>query len=228
MQGAVLSKDRIQHELDTGIIKIEQHTVYDGIQQIEPIQLQPAGIDLTLSHSYRRYKLGDNIVYYFASSILIGFFFSLYFKLAFIDSIVINTTIANLIDSVWTKFPRKIILKNGVDYKKYTKLIQTKPNEKITIRSGETILGITQEHIKLPTNICGILNGRSRFARMGLCIHITALFINPGVDNQTVLEIRNDSPYNLELVPGERICQLILMNIDGEAEYQGQFNQQSL
>src|SRR5581483_10664761 len=39
---------------------------------------------------------------------------------------------------------------------------------------GEAALGITRERLSLPDDLCGWLEGRSRFARVGLMIHITA------------------------------------------------------
>ncbi|TFH21642.1 MAG: dCTP deaminase [Myxococcales bacterium] len=88
---------------------------------------------------------------------------------------------------------------------------------------GETVLGITRERIKLPPDICGWLEGRSRFARLGLAIHVTAGFISPGVDNRQVLEISNLSGRVLELHVGTRICQIILQRTEGTAVYRGRF-----
>lgn len=91
---------------------------------------------------------------------------------------------------------------------------------------GETVLGITLERVRLPGSICGWLEGRSRFARMGLVIHMTASFVQPGVNNRQVLEIGNLAPFPLVLKPGVRICQLILEHMEGEASYAGRFRDQ--
>ena len=98
--------------------------------------------------------------------------------------------------------------------------------ESFTLMPGETVLGITQERIKLPGNICGWLEGRSRFARVGLVIHMTASFVPPGVNNRQVLEIGNLAPFPIVLTPGVRICQIILERTEGEASYQGTFRDQ--
>jgi len=74
------------------------------------------------------------------------------------------------------------------NYKDVTKLIKKKS---IIIKPGEVILGITKERITLGNDICGWLEGRSRFARLGLLVHISASFMQPGIDNQQVLEIVN-------------------------------------
>lgn len=74
--------------------------------------------------------------------------------------------------------------------------------------------------------LCDFAEGRSRFARLGLFVHITAGFMQPGINNRQVLEIYNASSYPLELVPGTRICQFIFMKMSGTAKYQGRFSHQ--
>ena len=81
---------------------------------------------------------------------------------------------------------KDVILNENSDYKKYTRLVKTK---KIILKPDEFILGLTKERIKLPENICGWLYGRTRFARFGLSVHVTASFVQPGIDNKQVLEI---------------------------------------
>ncbi|CAG8790871.1 6188_t:CDS:2, partial [Racocetra persica] len=88
---------------------------------------------------------------------------------------------------------------------------------------------ITREMVSLPPDICALVaEGRSRFARLGLSVHITASFIHPGVKNQTVLEIFNASSLTLALHPGTKVCQMIFMTMEGQAEYSGIFQGQAL
>jgi len=117
-----------------------------------------------------------------------------------------------------------IRLDENTDYKKYTKLV----NGKITLKPGEFILGITEEKITLPSDICGWLTGRSRFARLGLQIHSTAAFLQPGIENKQVLEIHNLSSNTLELKQGLKLCQIVFDRTDGKAKYKGKFSRQSL
>jgi len=100
-------------------------------------------------------------------------------------------------------------------------------DESFTLMPGETVLGITRERIRLPANICGWLEGRSRFARIGLVIHMTASFVQPGINNRQVLEIGNLAPFPLVLKPGVPICQIILERTEGEASYRGRFMNQN-
>lgn len=113
-----------------------------------------------------------------------------------------------------------IDVRENTNYKDLTKLFIA---EKLLIKSKETILGTTQETLSLPSNICGWLEGRSRFARLGLLIHISAGFIQPGINNRQVLEITNLSPNPLILHAGERICQMVFQRCEGNATYSGQF-----
>lgn len=69
--------------------------------------------------------------------------------------------------------------------------------------------------------------GRSRFARLGLLVHITAGFMNPGINNRQVLEIFNASNQPLELIPGTKMCQFIFLKMAGEASYEGHFQTQN-
>ncbi len=111
----------------------------------------------------------------------------------------------------------------GADFTQITRVVKQKVYK---LEPGESILGITREIIQLPKDICGWLQGRSRFARLGLSVHVTASFIQPGIHNRQVFEITNVGPLTLELVAGERIGQLILERMEGKAAYQGKFKDQ--
>ncbi len=112
------------------------------------------------------------------------------------------------------------------NYKKVTKLIKVKGF--LLIKPGEVVHGITKERIKLSENICGWLEGRSRFARLGLMVHVTAGLIQPGIENRQVLEMSNMGPLPLALHPGTKICQLVLQTTIGRAKYKGRFKNQKM
>ena len=107
------------------------------------------------------------------------------------------------------------------DYRNHTRVERL--DRPFVLESGTTIHGITRERITLPMNLCGFLEGRSRFARLGLMIHVTSAFVQPGVDNRQVLEMSNVSGHPLRIHPGVRLCQLVLMRTEGEARYRGRF-----
>jgi len=110
------------------------------------------------------------------------------------------------------------------NYEEITERIQV--DDHLLLMPQETVLGITQEKITLAANLCGWLEGRSRFSRLGLLVHISASFMQPGIDNKQILEISNFSPMPLALYPGIAICQFIFQRTLGEAKYAGRFKNQ--
>ncbi len=117
-------------------------------------------------------------------------------------------------------------VEESLDYKKMTQVVDL--GKGYILKPKELIMGITEEKVTLPPDICGWLNSRSRFARVGLMSHITAPFICPGVSNHQVLEIFNASTQSLLLVPGLKICQLILERCEGKYTYRGAWKDQKL
>lgn len=93
-----------------------------------------------------------------------------------------------------------------VDFRKATYPVTA---DTIALGQGEMCLGITQEKITLPADIMGRLEGRSRFARMGLGVHITSALVQPGSDNRQVLEIVNNAPFTSLIHSGMRISQIV-------------------
>ncbi|HYA86675.1 MAG TPA: dCTP deaminase [Nitrospirota bacterium] len=114
-------------------------------------------------------------------------------------------------------------VKNDSQFQAITRDVHVKDGGYIVIRPGEMILGITKEKITLADNMSGRLEGRSRFARYGLAVHVTAGFMHPGISNHQVLEIVNLGHGPLALYPGTKICQFIFEKCDGHAKYQGRF-----
>jgi dCTP deaminase len=117
-----------------------------------------------------------------------------------------------------------IELSGEVDYRDHTRAL--KLSSPYVLEPGCTIHGITRERITLPPDLCGLLEGRSRFARLGLMIHVTSAFVQPGVSNRQVLEMSNVSKRSLRIHPGVRLCQLVLLRTEGEAIYRGRFAEQ--
>jgi dCTP deaminase len=110
------------------------------------------------------------------------------------------------------------------DYRDYTRVRSLA--EPYVLEPGATIHGITRERITLPGDLCGFLEGRSRFARLGLMIHVTSALVQPGVSNRQVLEMGNISGHPLRIHAGVRICQIVLMRTEGSATYRGRFVEQ--
>lgn len=125
------------------------------------------------------------------------------------------------------KNKKMFLVKENLNENDFSDEIKLKNNEFLTINSGELVLGTTLEKIKLSDNFCGKLDGRSRFARIGLMVHNSSSLVQPGVNNVQVLEIINLSPFTLSLQPGLKICQISFSQLSSPAHYSGKFKHQT-
>ncbi|MFA6490041.1 MAG: dCTP deaminase [Candidatus Micrarchaeia archaeon] len=100
-----------------------------------------------------------------------------------------------------------------VDFREATEEYETNA---ITLPAGGMCLGITRERITMPADMIGTLEGRSRFARMGLAVHVTSALVMPGSDNHQVLEIVNFAPFPVTIRAGMKISQIIFEKLDSK------------
>ena len=127
---------------------------------------------------------------------------------------------------VFRKVREVFHVREDVRYEDVTEVVTVKEGDYLLLMPGELVHGITKEKIMLPEDIAGWIEGRSRFARIGLMIHVTAGLVQPGCDNKQVLEISNMSPMPIALYPSTRICQIILERLEGKSRYEGIFKDQ--
>ena len=109
----------------------------------------------------------------------------------------------------------------------FAKGVHLKDGQRIVLKPGELVLGVTRERLRLADNLIGHLEGRSRFARLGLLVHVSSSLIQPGVDNVQVLEMANLASHPLALKPGLRLCQVVFEEVRGRAHYEGRFRRQA-
>ena len=128
---------------------------------------------------------------------------------------------------VFRKVRKVFHVREDMNYEEVTQVISVKDGDYLLLMPGELVHGITKEKVRLPEDLAGWIEGRSRFARIGLMIHVTAGLVQPGCDNKQVLEISNMSPMPIALYPGTRICQIILEQVEGTAKYEGKFKDQT-
>lgn len=86
------------------------------------------------------------------------------------------------------------------------------------IYPGDFVLAVTRERVKLPNYLSARAEGRSSIGRLGLLIHLTAGFIDPGFNGCITLELVNLSKTTIALTPGMRICQLALFELSSPCE----------
>ena len=80
-------------------------------------------------------------------------------------------------------------------------------------------LGTTVERIALPDDVVGRLEGKSSLGRLGLLIHSTAGYVDPGWDGRLTLELSNVANLPIVLTPGMKIGQLFLFRLSSPAEH---------
>jgi len=102
--------------------------------------------------------------------------------------------------------------------RRYWKKRTLRHNECITLRPGQLLLGRTSEEFSIPKDCAGKIEGRSSFARMGLGVHCTGDFINPGYRGRMPLELFNFGPNAIKVFPFIPICQLILIRLSDVPE----------
>jgi dCTP deaminase len=90
--------------------------------------------------------------------------------------------------------------------------------EPIVLHPTEFILGSTVETVTIPDDLVGRLEGRSSVGRLGIVIHSTAGYIDPGFSGQITLEIANLANIPVRLYPGMRIAQISFSQMTSPAE----------
>src|ERR1700752_4808478 len=100
-----------------------------------------------------------------------------------------------------------------------TELVEVTGDEPFILHPGEFVLGSTLERVTLPDDLVARLEGKSSLGRLGLLIHSTAGFIDPGFDGHVTLELSNVANLPITLWPGMKIGQLCLFRLSSPAEH---------
>ena len=112
-----------------------------------------------------------------------------------------------------------------------TSPIEPKGDEPFILHPGEFVLGSTLERVALPDDLVARLEGKSSLGRLGLLIHSTAGYVDPGWDGYLTLELSNVANLPITLYPGMKIGQISFFRLTSPAEtpygsagnkYQGQ------
>ena len=77
----------------------------------------------------------------------------------------------------------------------------------------------TFEHIELPDNLVARVEGKSSLGRLGLLIHSTAGYVDPGFKGHLTLELSNVANLPITLYFGMKIGQLSYLRLTTAAEY---------
>ena len=115
--------------------------------------------------------------------------------------------------------PASIDLRISNEIKRFGELDSCRKTS-IMMRPGEGLLASTIEYIKMPSNAAGALYLKSTMGRKGLD-HCLAGWIDPAFEGQITLELHAHKV--LTLYPGERVVQLVLMDVSECRPYNGRY-----
>src|SRR5688500_11108627 len=100
-----------------------------------------------------------------------------------------------------------------------TELVEVSDSEPFVLHPGEFVLGQTLERVSLPDDLVARLEGKSSIGRLGLLIHSTAGFVDPGFEGNLTLELSNLANLPITIYQGMPIGQISFMRLDGSVEH---------
>jgi dCTP deaminase len=99
-----------------------------------------------------------------------------------------------------------------------TDLLSVDDNEAFILHPGEFVLGQTVEWVELPDDLVARLEGKSSLGRLGLLIHSTAGYVDPGWKGKLTLELSNVAKLPIALYFGMKIGQISFLTMSSRVE----------
>ena len=99
-----------------------------------------------------------------------------------------------------------------------TELIEVDGDSPFILHPGEFVLGSTLERVRLPDDLVARLEGKSSLGRLGLLIHSTAGYVDPGWDGFLTLELSNVANLPITIYPRMKIGQISFFRLTTPAE----------
>ncbi len=87
----------------------------------------------------------------------------------------------------------------------------------IHLQPDDFVLASTKERVEIPDDMVAHVLGRSSLGRLGISVHQTAGYIDPGFEGQITLELSNHGPAAVELSADDRICQIVFEELSSPA-----------
>ena len=104
------------------------------------------------------------------------------------------------------------------DLEDLTEKVEIADDVPFMLHPGEFVLGSTLEHIELPVDLVARVEGKSSLGRLGLLIHSTAGYVDPGFKGHLTLELSNVSNLPITLYFGMKIGQLSYVRLSTPAD----------
>jgi dCTP deaminase len=105
-----------------------------------------------------------------------------------------------------------------VDGEDLTELVTLEDEKAFILEPHEFCLGSTIETVTLPDDIVARVDGKSSLGRLGLLVHATAGYVDPGWTGRLTLELSNQSQMPIALYYGMRIAQISFLRLTTPAE----------
>ena len=99
-----------------------------------------------------------------------------------------------------------------------TELVEIAGDDPFILHPGEFVLGSTLERVQLPNDLVARLEGKSSLGRLGLLIHSTAGYVDPGWEGNLTLELSNVANLPITLYDGMKIGQISFQRLSSPAE----------
>jgi dCTP deaminase len=99
-----------------------------------------------------------------------------------------------------------------------TELVSVDGDEPFILHPNEFVLGQTLEWVELPDDLVARLEGRSSLGRLGLLIHSTAGYVDPGWKGNLTLELSNVANLPIALYSGMKIGQISFFKMSSPVE----------
>ena len=99
-----------------------------------------------------------------------------------------------------------------------TELVEVDEVTPFVLHPGEFALGVTFESVTLPNDVVGRLDGKSSLGRLGLVVHSTAGFVDPGWEGNLTLELSNLSNLPINLYAYMKVSQISFMRLTTPAD----------
>jgi dCTP deaminase len=110
------------------------------------------------------------------------------------------------------RFPFLDLLKSREDAESdlgdYIEELRIQSHDEFVLHPDEFALGCTLEYLRLPADLAGRLEGKSTWGRVGLQVHSTAGFVDPGFNGSLTFELQNVGKVPIPLYPGLRVAQI--------------------
>ena len=99
-----------------------------------------------------------------------------------------------------------------------TDMVTMGDDDPFMLHPGEFVLGSTLEHVEVPDDLVARLEGKSSLGRIGLLIHSTAGYVDPGWQGHLTLELSNVSQLPITLYHRMKIGQISFIRLSTPAE----------